>query len=315
MKRALFVYNPNAGKGKILGQLDKVIETLEEGGFMAAVYRTKAPLDGKKVVMENVDFFDRVICSGGDGTLSETVSAMMELPEEKRIPIGFIPTGSTNDTGRSFGIPLEILEAAKIASFGKPVYTDVGKMNDSYFAYVASFGKLSAVSCFTPQEAKKAFGYGAYLGEGIKAFLDMESYKLRVEYVDGNDELHQEEGTYYLGMVTNTLSVGGFVGITGGDIDLNDGLFEVVLLKKPENIIDLTMQIDNMLFDPDKDYSTDEVSKFKAKKVTFISDDDVQWVIDGENGGLHKKVEIENYHSAVQIMEIDEENSIFSGNE
>ena len=220
MRKVLFVYNPNAGKGRILHHLDEVVNIFEQEGFQVALYRTKGPLDGKREVQENIDVFDRIVCAGGDGTLSEIVSAMMELPEEKRKPIGFLPTGSTNDTGKSYHIPGQVTEAMKVAAQGIPFETDIGSMNESFFTYVASFGKLSAVSAFTPQEAKRVFGYGAYLGEGIKALVEMESYLLKIEYEDENGQSHTVEGDYYLGMVTNTLSVGGFSGITGNTVDL-----------------------------------------------------------------------------------------------
>ena len=302
MRKILFVYNPNAGKGRILHHLDEVVNIFEQEGFQVALYRTKGPLDGKREVQENIDVFDRIVCAGGDGTLSEIVSAMMELPEEKRKPIGFIPTGSTNDTGKSYHIPGQVTEAMKVAAQGIPFETDIGSMNESFFTYVASFGKLSAVSAFTPQEAKRIFGYGAYLGEGIKALVEMESYLLKIEYEDENGQSHTVEGDYYLGMVTNTLSVGGFSGITGSTVDLQDGLFEVALLKRPENILDFNKQVINMFLSPDKDQSNEVVSKFKAKRIRFTSDADVQWVIDGEDGGKHQDVDIRIHPRAVKIM-------------
>ena len=308
MKKVLFVYNPNAGKGRILNHLDDVVKILEEeGGFQVALYRTKGPLDGKREVQENIETFDRIVCAGGDGTLSEMVSAMMELPEDKRKPIGFIPTGSTNDTGKSYHLPPEITEAVRVAATGDAFATDIGRMNDTYFTYVASFGKLSAVSAFTPQEMKRVFGYGAYLGEGIKALVNMESYILRVEYEDADGKNHVEEGDYYLGMVTNTLSVGGFSGITGNTVNLQDGLFEVVLLRRPGTVLDFSKQVGTMFLNQDKDSSNEVVSKFKAKKLLITSENEVQWVIDGEDGGKHRDVDIQIYNKAVQIMVKGEE--------
>ena len=302
MRKVLFVYNPNAGKGRILHHLDEVVQIFEQEGFQVALYRTQGPLDGKREVMENIDVFERIVCAGGDGTLSEIVSAMMELPEEKRKPIGFIPTGSTNDTGKSYHIPGQVTQAMKVAAGGVPFETDIGSMNDSFFTYVASFGKLSAVSAFTPQEAKKVFGYGAYIGEGIKALVEMESYLLKVEYEDENGQIHTEEGDYYLGMVTNTLSVGGFSGITGNTVNLQDGLFEVALLKRPVNILDFNKQVINMFLSPDRDQSNEVVLKFKAKNIRFTSETQVQWVIEGEDGGKHKDVDIHLHPRAVKIM-------------
>ena len=302
MKKVLFVYNPNAGKGRIMQHLDEVVDIFEQAGFQVALYRTKAPLDGKREVIENIDVFDRIVCAGGDGTLSETVSAMMELPEEKRIPIGFIPMGSTNDTGKSYHIPGQVTQALKVAAEGVEFETDIGEMNGVYFTYVASFGKLSAVSAFTPQEAKKTFGYGAYLGEGLKALIEMESYVIKIEYEDENGQFHTMEDDYYLGMVTNTLSVGGFSGITGSTVNLQDGLFEVILLKRPDNILDFNKQVTNMFLSQNKDLSNEVVFKFKAKNIRFTSESEVQWVIDGEDGGRHKDVDIKIHPKAVKIM-------------
>ena len=132
--------------------------------------------------------------------------------------------------------------------------------------------------------------------------MNLESYILRVEYEDANGEKHVEEGDYYLGMITNSLSVGGFSGITGNTVDLQDGLFEVVLLRRPGTVFDFSKQVGNMLLAQNKDRSNDVVSKFKARSISITSENDVQWVIDGEDGGKHKDVDIQIHHKAVRIM-------------
>lgn len=302
MKKVLFIYNPNAGKGKILHHLNEIRAVFEDEGDEITLYKTKAPLDGKREIIEHAHMYDLIVCAGGDGTLSETVSAMMALKEEDRKTIGYIPTGSTNDTGKSFGLPRDILDDAKVAAKGVAFSTDVGTLNGMYFTYVASFGKLSAVSCFTPQDLKRKFGHAAYISEGIKALLNLESYDMTVAYEDAEGTVHEEEGDYYLGMVTNSFSVGGFRGITGKSVNLQDGLFEVILLKRPKNLVDFAKQVGDILIAPDKDKSTVEVRKFKAKNICFSSKNDVQWVIDGEDGGKHKVVNIDNRRKAVQIM-------------
>ena len=301
MNKVLFVYNPKAGKGKVVKNINQIKTAFEKRGYEITLYQTKAPNDGKREIMERAGDYDLIVCAGGDGTLSETVSAMMELEESKRKPVGFIPTGSTNDTGKSFGLPKDILEAVNVAALGMDFPTDIGRMNDQHFTYVTSFGKLSAVSCFTPQDLKKKYGRAAYISEGVKALIHLESNNLKVQYEDEAGNLHSEEGDYYLGMVTNTFSVGGFSGITGNSVDLQDGLFEVILLRRPKNIVGFAKQVNNMLISPNKDKSTVEVRKFKAKKITFSSEKEVQWVIDGEDGGKHTVVNIENFQKAVKI--------------
>ena len=81
---------------------------------------------------------------------------------------------------------------------------------------------------------KNMLGHAAYILEGIKQIWDIPSFHMQVEY-DGN-VLYDE---FIYGMITNSKSVGGFKGIIPGDIGLNDGVFEVTLIKTPKNPIEL----------------------------------------------------------------------------
>jgi len=297
MKNILFVYNPNSGKGKIRSKADDICSLFENEGHKVDIYQTKGPLDAQNKVCQSAYLYDMVVCAGGDGTLSEVVSGMMET--KKKVPIGFIPAGSTNDTRPGFGIPKDILDAARVCLDGKEFQTDVGMLNDEYFTYVASFGSLSAVSCFTPQDMKRILGHGAYLIEGIKQLLKMESYQLRAEF-DGN----VIEGDFFLGLITNSFSVGGFEGITGGHVDLQDGRFEAALLKRPHNIMEFSREVDKMLIHnkEDRQILDDVVVRFSTDKLVSSSDTPIQWVRDGENGGKHKNAVINVCSRAVTIM-------------
>lgn len=296
-KDILFIYNPNSGKGKITMRLHEIREILQAAGGRVDVYGTKAPLDAMNKVQAEANRYGMVVCGGGDGTLSEVVSGMMHLQE--RVPIGFIPAGSTNDTRSGFGLPKNILEAARLCVNGRPFQTDVGKFNDEYFTYVASLGSLSAVSCFTSQEMKRILGHGAYLLEGIKQLLKMESYEMEVQFQDT-----VISGEFFLGLVTNAMSVAGFEGITGGSVDLADGVFEVALLKKPSNIMEFGREVNKMLIKKKEDRQVldDVVIRFKTDHLVIRSDKPIQWVRDGENGGNHKKAEISVCKKAVTIM-------------
>ena len=297
MKKILFIYNPNSGKGKIKRQVDNIVQLFEQNDCSTIVYETQGPLDAARKVQQEAENFDLLVCGGGDGTLSEVVSGMMDV--KNRVPIGFLPVGSTNDTRVGFKLPKNILQAADVCIHGTEFPTDVGKFNDDYFVYVASLGSLSAVSCFTPQEMKRILGHGAYLIEGIKQLLKMESYEMTVEFDD-----QVLTGNFFLGMVTNAVSVGGFEGITGKNVDLQDGMFEVALLKKPADLIEFNREIDLMLIHnkEDRQILDDVVVKFRTNKVIFKSDTPVQWVRDGENGGKHKTAVIEVCNKAVTIM-------------
>lgn len=296
-KKVLFIYNPNSGKGQIGKHAQEISRIFMEAGCMLESYATKAPLDAANVTAQRAGDFDLVVCGGGDGTLSEVVSGMMS--RRSRVPIGFIPAGSTNDTRAGFHLPKDILAAARVCLEGQPFDTDVGRFNDEYFTYVASLGSLSAVSCFTSQDMKRILGHGAYLIEGIRQLIKMESYDMQVEFED-----QTLEGNYFLGLITNSVSVGGFEGITGGHVDLQDGLFEVALLKRPANLLDFTREIDLMLIHNKEDRAVldDVVIRFRTNRVIFRSDTPVQWVRDGENGGKHKEAVIEVCNRAVTIM-------------
>ena len=301
-KSLLFIYNPNAGKSVIPRHLDQVTDIFEKAGYSVSLYRTQRAGDGKREVIEKAKEFDLIVCSGGDGTLSEVVSGMMTFPKEERKPIGFIPAGSTNDTGKSYHLPKSIEDAAKIAATGVPFSTDIGHFNQEFFTYVASLGRFSAVSCFTPQEVKKRWGYLAYLVEGIKVLLHLDAYDLRITYEDAEGNEQMIEDNFFLGMITNSVSVGGFSGITGNTVSLHDGLFEVILCKRPRSLGQFSHLVQNLLLSADKDANNDVVTKFKTRKIRVESDGDVQWVIDGENAGKHKLVEIENDTQSIDIM-------------
>ncbi|MCF0143470.1 MAG: hypothetical protein HUJ75_08855, partial [Parasporobacterium sp.] len=173
-----------------------------------------------------------------------------------------------------------------------------GGFNDTYFAYVASFGELAAVSCFTPQSAKKAFGRAAYITRGVKTLLTLKGHRVKVTYDGG-----VIEGKFFLGMVSNAHSVGGFEGICGMDVDLQDGLLEVSLVKKPRRFGDMARIIDALLIDPGNEMvAQDLVYKFKTSSVTLESEEPIQWVVDGENAHTHSKVEIVNHNEAIEMM-------------
>ena len=154
--------------------------------------------------------YDLVVCSGGDGTLDEVVTGMMQC--KAKVPLGYIPAGSTNDFASSLGIPKDMEKAAEAAVTGKPFPCDVGLFNGDYFVYVAAFGLFTEVSYKTSQEWKNVLGHAAYILEGAKCLHDIPSFMMQVEY---NNMRIQDEFIY--GMITNSTSVGGFKGMTGKD--------------------------------------------------------------------------------------------------
>ena len=291
-KKLLFVYNPHSGKGMIKQNLSDIIDCMIKADFEVTIYATQAAGDAVEKCRTEAKNYDRIVCSGGDGTLDEVVTGVML--SERQIPIGYIPAGSTNDFGNSLGINKEMLSAAKIAAGEHSFLCDVGRFGEDYFVYVAAFGIFTEVSYATDQNLKNMLGHAAYILEGVKQLWEIPSFRMLVEH-DGN--IFYEEFIY--GMVTNTMSVGGFKGIIPGNIELDDGLFEVTLIKTPKNPIELN-EILAFLTGISKDCEL--VYSFKTKQIKFTSNEKVPWTVDGDFGGEQESIVIQNIHQGMEII-------------
>ena len=291
-KSLLFLVNPKAGKAEIRNNLLDIIDTFVKQGWNVMVRTTQYSGELRDIIAQEGCHYDMVVCSGGDGTLNEAVSGLLRT--ECRPRLGYIPAGTTNDFAVSLGIPRNAQQAAETIVSGQPFSCDVGAFNDRHFVYVAAFGMFTEVSYKTSQQLKNIFGHLAYIMEGVKQLHDFTSYNVQVEH-DG--EVFQDEFIY--GMITNSLSVGGFKGMTGNDVKLDDGVFEVSLIKKPKNPIELNeilACLTNMIDDTDLIYS------FKTDEVRITSKSKVAWTLDGEFGGEHEEVIIRNLKRKAAIF-------------
>lgn len=293
MKRLLFIYNPHAGKGLLKPRLAEIIDILVKAEYEVVVYPTQAYKDGYRKVKEcQMDQYHLVVCSGGDGTLDEVVTGMME--REDRVPIGYIPTGTTNDFANSLHIPKRLLKAADNAVNGQVFPCDIGAFNDDIFVYIAAFGLFTDVSYETKQEMKNVLGHLAYVLEGTKRLFNVPSYRLKFTH-DGESV----EDEFIFGMVTNSRSVGGFRNMIGRNVVFDDGLFEVTLIKKPKNPIELQEIIAALLIEQ---IDTKYMYTFKTGEIRFESIEEIPWTLDGEYGGSHDEVLIHNRKQELQIM-------------
>lgn len=297
MKKLLFIYNPNAGKGLLKPKLSDILDIFVKAGYEVTVYPTQKYRDGYRKVARFEGDYDLLVCSGGDGTLDEVVTGMMQ--RENKIPIGYIPTGTTNDFANSLHIPKDLLQAADLAVNGEPFACDVGRFNKDVFVYIAAFGLFTDVSYQTKQEVKNVLGHLAYVLEGTKRLFGIPSYHIKVTH-DG--EVIEDE--FVFGMVTNSKSVGGFRNMIGKNVVFDDGEFEATLIKFPKNPLELNDIILSLAIgQQDSKY----MYSFKAKEVYFESLEEIPWTLDGEFGGEHDYVHIKNERQSLEIM-IDPEN-------
>ena len=293
MKRLLFIYNPHAGKELLKPRVSDIVDIFVKSGYEVVIYPTQSYRDAYRKVQEcESEEYDLVVCSGGDGTIDEVVTGMMH--RSARTPVGYIPTGTTNDFANSLHIPKGLLKAADNAVNGELFPCDVGKFNDDIFVYVAAFGIFTDVSYETKQEVKNILGHLAYVLEGTKRLFNVPSYGIKVEH-DG--EVIEDE--FIFGMVTNSRSVGGFRSMIGKQVVFDDGLFEVTLIRKPANPIALQEIIAALLIEQ---VDTKHMYTFKTGHITFESLEEIPWTLDGEFGGEHDEVVIDNLNKQLEIM-------------
>ena len=290
-KKMLFVYNPKAGKAQIKNKLLDILNIFAAAGYEMTVCPTQKRGDAIQIVQSRKKGYDLVVCSGGDGTLDEVVTGMMK--SRFRTPIGYIPAGSTNDFGGSLSLPKNMQKAAKIIVDGCNFACDVGAFNKDVFVYIAAFGLFTEVSYETDQEVKNVLGHMAYLLEGVKSLSNIRSYPMKITY---DDQVIEDD--FIFGMITNSSSVGGFKRITGKNVELNDGVFEVTLIKRPKNPMELNNVMVSLL---NRDIDSDAMYCFKTAALTLESEEEVAWTRDGEYGGVHQKVEIRNLCKEINI--------------
>lgn len=291
-KRLLFIYNPKAGKGQIRHHLLDIIDIFVKASYEVTACPTQRPGDAIELAEGKAEAYDLVVCSGGDGTLDEVVTGMIR--GGKRRLLGYVPAGSTNDFANSLFLPKNMKRAADVAVNGERFCCDVGFFNARTFVYIAAFGLFTEVSYETPQEVKNVLGHMAYILEGVKKLTSIRSYHLKIIT---QDTVIEDDFLY--GMVTNSLSVGGFKGITGKYVDLSDGLFEVMLVKRPRSLDDLNRILTSLTA---QNVDTDHMYCFKARHLRVEAEEPVAWTLDGEFGGRHTQVEIENRQQELEIL-------------
>ncbi len=291
MEKLLFVYNSKAGKGHLKTNLCDIIDIFTKGGYSVTAYPTQAKLDGYRKIMEEGRDYDLIVTSGGDGTLSEAVKALLTFEEKK--PLGYIPAGSTNDCGNSLNISKKLIDAAQEIVDGIYFDYDIGLFNGESFVYVAGFGAFTDVSYETKQNIKNIFGHAAYVAEGLRRVPTYRGHKMSVWH-DGE----VTEGDFILGLVSNAFSIGGMKNLVSDNVVLDDGLFEVVLCKTPRNPIDFSTTVSNAAFN---NLSERNFVTFKASHIVFKCEDEIAWTLDGEAGGTHKVVDIQNLKQAIRL--------------
>lgn len=298
MKKMLFIMNPFAGVKRANRHLADILLTFNQAGYEVITHMTLGRGDATNIAREKGKDVDIVVCCGGDGTLNETITGLLSAGGDT--PIGYIPAGSTNDFAASLKLPTNIPKAAQEIVEGEPVCYDVGRFGSRYFSYVASFGAFTKSSYTTPQNIKNALGHTAYILSGITELSQIRNEHVRME-IDGQ----MVEGDFLFGAICNSTSVGGILTLDPKQVDMGDGLFEILLIRAPENLAEIHECIQAL---QSQRYNCAMITFRSARKVRIFADPQMPWTLDGEKEDGHEVVEVENLHHAIRLVQKREEN-------
>lgn len=289
--KLLLIVNPRSGKMKMKSALLDVVQVFSDAGYTVTVYPTKAPADATAYVEKTAGEYETLVCCGGDGTLNEVITGIMNCG--LKCDLGYIPSGTLNEWSSGLKISRNVITAANDIVNGNLLPLDIGSFGDKFFSYTASFGAFTEASYSAPQGIKNSLGQLAYLLEGIKSIGNIKPVSLTFVLPDKTIE-----GDFLFGAISNSLSVGGVVKYNEGLVSLNDGLFEIMLIRDPKNPLHFQSLVSAMLT---KNYDNPYIEFYHVPYVTVKNAENVAWTLDGEKAVSGDTVEIKNLHSALNF--------------
>ena len=292
MKKLLFIMNPFAGQKKANKVLPEILMLFTEAGYEIQMAMTTGAGAATKLAAAYGGEKDLIVCCGGDGTLNETITGVIRAG--LRVPVGYIPSGTTNDFASSLKLSHNPVQAAKDIIEGIPVAYDVGRFGERYFCYVASFGAFTKASYAVPQTVKNALGHTAYVLGGISELSQIRNEHVRME-IDGE----VIEDGFLFGAICNSTSIGGILTLPPDRVDMGDGIFEVMLIRAPRNVNEIT---ECMLAVQNQTYNCGMITFRPARSVKITSDPFMAWTLDGEKADGYQEVTVENLHQAIRIV-------------
>lgn len=303
-KKLLVIINPCAGRTKSQKGTFDIADVLSTLGYEFDIKTTTKSGDATEFAKTFGMNYDIILCCGGDGTLNETINGVMALPE--RVPIGYIPTGSTCDLATTLGIPSDVRSAIEFIVSDKRNTYDIGNFNNRHFCYVASFGIGSSFSYTTPQKMKNIFGRAAYFIDPFilhpkTLFSGIKPVHVKIEYDDG-----VIEDDFTFGAISNSTSVAGLITFNRSDVKLNDGVFELLLVRRVKGIPDGFKLLGKV---QKHDYDGDQILFLHTKNLKMHFDTPTEWSLDGEFGGSPVDVDFSISYKGIELF--SEENELF----
>ena len=297
LKKLLLIMNPRSGTMQAAKLLADILQVFNSAGYMTTVLMTQARNDAKEWAKIYGDQYDTIVVSGGDGTFNELVDGILDAGTHPTI--GYIPSGSTNDFASSLGLPKTIVEAARRVVEGEPQNLDIGSFNGRHFSYVASFGAFTSTSYNVPQNLKNILGHAAYMISGVKDIVNIRPIHARIVADPGTPNEMIKEGDYLFGAICNSTSIAGLIKLDKMDVDMNDGLMEIFLVKMPKDIIDLNNIISKII---NNELNTTEMDFFSGQNIHVDIDPGTHWTLDGEYEEGAESIDIHTLRSAISVI-------------
>jgi len=294
MKTLRMIINPFTGTAKLQKPMCRILKLFNMAGYETVVYFTRSKGDARRYAALYGKETDLLVVCGGDGTLNETVSGLLQLEKGERPPIGYIPAGTCNDVASSLGLSMDAYRAAEKIVSGKPSPLDVGDFAGRQFLYVASFGAFTEASYSTPQKMKNTLGHFAYVLSGVNSLKAVKPYHAAFESQHG-----RREDEYIFCSISNSTSIAGIVKLDKKLVNLADGVFEVTLVRNPQNLNQL-MDIARAVLD--HSLKSEFIEMFHTDHITFSSGEEIHWTLDGEHDPGGAQIEINNIHHAVEVI-------------
>ena len=293
MKKLLFIMNPFSGQKKANKVLPEILMLFSQAGYDIRTAMTTGPGAATRYAAEWGGESDLVVCCGGDGTLNETITGLLMAGIDT--PVGYIPSGTTNDFASSLKLSHNPVQAAKDILEGEAVSYDAGKFGSRYFAYVASFGAFTKSSYIVPQNLKNALGHTAYVLGGISELSQLKKEHVRME-IDG--EVIEDD--FLFGAICNSTSIGGILTLDPSKVDMGDGYFEIMLVRAPRNLVEIAECLSALQI---QQYNCSMITFRSARSIRIISDPEMAWTLDGEKAEGDGEIQVDNLHHAIHLIQ------------
>lgn len=291
-KQLVLILNPSAGLKQGKRYLADIISIFEAHDYVCLTLVTRQRGDAPRLAAQYAPTADLVVAIGGDGTFNEVISGL--IASGATCPVGYIPAGSTNDLGASLGLSRNLLQCAQEIMEGAPSGLDVGSFSGRSFTYVASFGAFTRASYAAQQNVKNLLGHLAYVLEGAK-----DLWSLHPEHVRFETDAGDFEDDYIFGAISNSTSVGGVLTLDQSRVSLNDGKFELLLIRMPKNLIELNQIISAITT---QNYDNEMLSFRSIHSARILGRADMPWTLDGEYQAGAKEFLVENLHQRIQML-------------